>query len=108
MLLSRLSTRTVFMALALCGAWLGLIMARPSLATNMRVAIILNTLSAYLFVVYCCTDPDLTSTKRYIVSQIVPGYSGKTVGVTFLGTMAVVYLWMSWNLASKLQLSVAA
>ena len=96
-----LDQRTGLMALGLTGVWMGTLTFRPSIAANPRVAITLNLLSAYLFVLYCCEDPDLSSNKRFVVSQFIPGISYKRVGVTFLGVMAAFYLYLTWSMAGS-------
>lgn len=97
--LANLSTTTSMLAIASTLAWTGLLVACPSIAKNARLAVTLNTLSAFLFVLYLEEDPDLTSNKRYVVSSLLPGVSGKTVGAIFIVLMLAVYLWLAYSLS---------
>lgn len=96
-----LSTKTVTVAVATTGIWSFLLLLFPQIALSPRVAVTLNTLSAFLFVLYLEEDPDLTSTKRYVVSRFLPDVSGRTVGAVFISLMLVMYVWLSWSLSGK-------
>lgn len=89
---------TTALAGLLCTAWLGALLVRPSIATHPRIAVVLNTLSAMLFVLYCCGDPDLASDQP---SQLFPAVPCKALGAASLALMAPVYLWMAWGLAAR-------
>lgn len=96
---ANLSTSTSGIALALTGVWTALLLFSPGMAKNPRIAVTLNTLSAFLFVLYLEEDPDLTSNKRYVLSAFLPSVSGKTVGAIFIAIMLVVYLWLAYSLS---------
>lgn len=85
-------------AALLVAAWLGALVVEPSLATDARIAVVLNTLSAMMFVLYCCGDPDLASDEP---SRLFPNLPCKAIGAASVALMAPVYLWMSWALAAR-------
>lgn len=99
---ANLSPVTVATASGLTLGSTALLLMNPQITKNPRIAITLNTISAFLFVLYCEEDPDLTSNKRYILSAFLPAFSGKTVGAIFMVFMLGVYAWLAFSLSKGL------
>ncbi len=79
----------VLLAVALGVGWAALVTTRPDIVRNPRVAIVLNTLSAFLFSAWYLHDP-------------APAHERTgPAGVTVLSVMAVVYSWTAWRLSAR-------
>lgn len=88
---------SLLLSSAITITWLGILCVKPSLAYGAQVSTTLNLISAMLFFLYVCEDPELTSNERYYKHV---NLSGKVVGATFLTSMALIYIWLNWKLTA--------